>query len=52
MLEYKEVFKKNSTMSLKSEKSVGKVSDSSIIIISDNEKSCLQCDSHFPHREC
>jgi hypothetical protein len=36
-------------MSLKSVKSVGKVSISSIIIIiiSDNEYSCLHCGSHF-----
>jgi hypothetical protein len=34
-------------MSLKSVKSVGKVSKSSIIIISDNEYSCLHSGSHF-----
>jgi hypothetical protein len=39
--------KKNTTMSLKSEKFVGKVSNSSINTISVSEYSCLHCVSHF-----
>jgi hypothetical protein len=38
---------KKSTLSLKSVKSVGKVSNSSTIIISVNEYSWLRCGSHF-----
>jgi hypothetical protein len=38
---------KNSTMSLKSEKYVGNVSNSSININSDNEYGLLHCDNHF-----
>jgi hypothetical protein len=34
-------------MALKSVKSMGKISNSSIVIISDNEYSCLHCGSHF-----
>jgi hypothetical protein len=38
---------KNITMSLKSEKFVGKISNSSINTISVSEYSCLHCVSHF-----